>query len=116
MEANVPFSDKPWSSFSESDYTPEQWKAACLIHLSDSLAKDQHKLPVKEPGGPYNRNGIHSAAVALAGGRTPLKASPEKKRAAARKVISLYRQMDETAPESTYRIAGERRPEKAAGK
>ena len=106
------FSNKPWGDFGESDYTLEQWHEACLIHLHEGqmTSKAECKLAVKEPGGMYNRNGIHAAAAALAGARTPLKAPPEEKRKAARKLISLYRQMDALAPESTYRIAGEKRP------
>jgi hypothetical protein len=30
-EASMGVSNKPWSTFSESDYTPEQWYEACLI-------------------------------------------------------------------------------------
>jgi hypothetical protein len=67
-------------------------------------------LAVREPDGTLNRNGVHAAAAALAGARQSLQAPPDKKKAAARKLISLYREMDETAPESTYRIAGEKRP------
>lgn len=101
-------SNRPWSDFSESDYDLEQWHRACLIHLHDGepTAKSQCKLPVREPDGTLNRNGVHAAAAALAGARSILKAPPEEKRRAARMLIRLYRLMDEEPPESTKRIAG----------
>ena len=106
-------SDKPWSNFSESDYTPEQWIKACLIHMVDNpKAKSDGKLPVKEPDGTINRNGVHAAAGALAGARGGVQASPELKKAAAHKLISLYRELKEQAPDSVYRVAGEKPPAK----
>lgn len=60
-------SDKPWGQIKESDYDLEQWHRACLIHLHDGppTAKSQCKLPVREPDGTLNRNGVHAAAAAL---------------------------------------------------
>jgi len=101
----MPISNKPWGQFSESDYTPEQWVRACLIHLADDLVKVNHKLPVREPDGTLNRNGVHAAA-ALAGARGGVDAPPEKKRAAARALIRLYRELEEDPPESLRRLAG----------
>jgi hypothetical protein len=105
------FSDRPWGSISESDYTDaDQFCAACLIDLNPpgkEKVKANCKLPVKEPGGAYNRNAIHAAAAALAGARGGVQAPPEAKRKAARALIRLYRQMDEEPPESLRRIAGD---------
>lgn len=100
-------SDKPWSRFSESDYSLEQWHRACLIHLHDGepTAKDQCKLPVREPDGAVNRNGVHAAAAALAGARGGVKASPDEKRKAARALLRLYRELEEEPPESIKRLA-----------
>ncbi len=108
----MPFSNKPWSDYQESDYSPEQWKAACLIHLGDSNppVKDEHKLPVKEPSGTYNRNGIHAAAAVLAGARGGVDAPPDEKRKAAKKLLSLYKEMGDTPPDSLYRVAGVNKP------
>lgn len=103
----MPISNKPWSRFDESDYTPEQWRRACLIHMNpDSDNKADHKLPVREPDGTLNRNGVHAAAAALAGARGGVNAPPEKKRAAARALIRLYSELDEEPPESLRRLAG----------
>lgn len=100
-------SDKPWSRFSESDYSDEQWYEACLIKpaKSEYTARAQAKLPVREPDGTLNRNGVHAAAAALAGARGGVKASPEEKRKAARALIRLYRELDEEPPESIKRLA-----------
>ncbi|MGB9613893.1 MAG: hypothetical protein ACPL3B_00095 [Fervidobacterium sp.] len=103
-------SDKPWSNFSESDYDKEQWWDACLIHLvpkSEYTSKEQCKLPVKEPDGTYNRNGIHAAAAALAGARVGVDVPMELKRKAARVLVRLYQDLlDEEPPESIKRLAG----------
>jgi len=100
-------SEKPWSSFSESDYNDSQWYEACLIKppKSEYTAKNQAKLPVREPDGTLNRNGVHAAAAALAGARGGVKASPEDKRKAARELIRLYRELEEEPPESIKRLA-----------
>ncbi len=104
----VKVSTKPWSRFKESDYTLEQWHRACLIHLHKGkpTAKAQCKLPVREPDGTLNRNGIIAAAAALAGARGGVKAPREQKRKAARALIRLYRQaLKMEPPESIKRIA-----------
>ena len=105
-------SNRPWGNFAESDYTVEQWHRACLIHLHDGAptAKTECKVAVREPDGTLNRNALGAAAGALAGARSELVAPAEKKREAARKLIRLYREADEFAPQSTYNLAGEKRP------
>ncbi|MGB9856480.1 MAG: hypothetical protein ACPLKS_08100 [Caldisericum exile] len=64
-------SNKPWCDIKESDYNLQQWHRACLIHLHDGppTSKEKFKLPVREPNGDYTRNGIHAAAVYMAGAR-----------------------------------------------
>ena len=100
-------SNKPWSKFQESDYTLEQWHRACLIHQHEGemTSKAQCKLPVREPDGTINRNGVHAAAAALAGARGGVKATPEEKRRAARALLRLYRELEEEPPESIKRLA-----------
>jgi hypothetical protein len=100
-------SEKPWSDYTESDYTIEQWHAACLIHLHDGppTSKSQCKLPVKTPNGALNRNGVHAAAAALAGARSPLKAPPEQKAKAAGALRRYYSQLGETPPDSLKQSA-----------
>lgn len=95
-------SEKPWSSYTEADYSLQQWHNACLIHQHEGppTSKSQCKLPVKTPNGVLNRNGVHAAAAALAGARTPINASAEEKSKAAKALVRFYGQLDETPPPS----------------
>lgn len=95
-------SEKPWSAYTEADYTIEQWHSACLVHLHSGppTSKSECKLPVKTPSGALNRNGVHAAAAALAGARSPLKAPPEQKAKAARALRGYYNQLGEEPPDS----------------
>lgn len=106
----MPISDKPWGNISESDYKDAaSFCKASLIDLNKPGAekvKANCKLPVYEPGGALNRNAVHSAAAALAGARGGTNAPLEEKRKAARKLIALYRELDEEPPESIRRLAG----------
>ena len=104
----MPVSSRPWSSFSAADYTPAQYHRACLVHLHQGPveAKDDCKLPVREPSGALNRGGVHAAAAVLAGGRGGVAAPPEAKRRAARSLLSLYREIGDPPPDSLRRLAG----------
>lgn len=102
-------SDKPWEQFTEADYTPEQWAAACLIDTGEGLvtAKSRYKLPVREPEGSVNRAGAHAAAGALAGARGGVDASDEQKTAAAKKLVGIYKSdLDEDPPAGLLKAAG----------
>lgn len=102
QNAVVHISEKPWSDYSSSDYSIEQWHAACLIHQHEGAptSKGQCKLPVKTPAGAVNRNGVHAAAAALAGARGGVNASPEQIASAKRAIRRLYSQLGESPPES----------------
>ena len=95
-------SEKPWSEYTKTDYTPEQWHKACLIHLHDGspTAKDQCKLPVRTPGGAVSRPGVHAAAAALAGARGGVDAPAEAKNKAVSALIRLYGELGEDPPPS----------------
>jgi 2'-5' RNA ligase len=103
MSALRHVSETPWSDYSKSDYTLEQWHAACLIHTheGEATSKSECKLPVKTPDGALNRNGVHAAAAALAGARGGLKnVSEDQKKKAANALKRYYAQLDEEPPES----------------
>jgi hypothetical protein len=106
VEAAV--SDKPWSQFDQSDYTPEQWRRACLVDRGEEAGegKQRYALPVREPDGTLNRNAVHAAAGGH--GIAAVKGiSDEQRRAVARKLVSLYRnQLEEEPPESLLSLAG----------
>jgi hypothetical protein len=105
-------SDRPWSEISDSDYADaKDLCAASLIDLNragEEKKKELCKLPVREPrkmGGALNRNAVHAAAVVLAGGRGGVDAPADEKRKAARKLVRLYRELDEDAPDSITKLA-----------
>lgn len=103
-EAALEFvSDKPWSNFTQADYTPEQWKSACVLHLSDSLDKGQHKLPIKEPGGALNRNGVHAAAARFNQVQAPAEAKARAKSA----LRGAYSTLGEEVPDVLAALEGE---------
>ncbi|GBD17581.1 hypothetical protein HRbin27_00063 [bacterium HR27] len=107
-------SNRAWSSISESDYEDAvDFCEASLINLNQGprreWTKANCKLPVYEPrsmGRRLNRNAVHAAAAVLAGARGGVDAPPDAKRQAARKLIRLYRELDEEPPESLKRLAG----------
>lgn len=102
-------SNASWAQFTAADYSIEQWRRACLIDTGtgDPESKSRYKLPVKEPSGNVNRNGAHAAASVLGGGRGGVDAPAEAKRAAARKLVGIYRaDLQEDPPDSLLRMAG----------
>ena len=104
----MPISNRPWGDVSEADYTPEAFCRASLIDMNPSgepKVKARCKLPVKEPGGALNRNGVHAAAAVLAGARGGVDAPPDARRAAARRLIGYYRELDESPPPAIVRLA-----------
>lgn len=105
--AKAAVSDTAWSEFSKSDYDVAQWHRACLVHTHDGAAEDKGdcKLPVKEPSGTLNRNGVHAAAQRIG----QLKGvDADTKKAAAKKLVALYRnQLKEDPPDSLLELAGE---------
>jgi hypothetical protein len=95
-------SEKPWSMYTASDYSIEQWHAACLIHQHEGppTTKEQCKLPCKTPNGTVNRNGVYAAAAALGGARGGINASSEQKTKAAKVLIGYYKEMGKEPPAS----------------
>lgn len=91
-----------WGDIKESDYTVEQWHRACLIHQHQGppTSKAQCKLPVRTPTGALNRHGVHAAAAALAGARGGVNASRAEKEAAAKALVSHYKELDEQLPKT----------------
>lgn len=102
-------SDKPWGQFSASDYTPEQFCRAALVDENPSgepKRKENCHLPVMEPDGTVNRNGMMAAAAALAGARGGLKVSLPLRQQAARALLRMYRMHQMEPPDSLLRLAG----------
>lgn len=104
------FTNSSWDGAASNYPDTPSYCRACLINLNPEgsdpkdWTQDNCKLPVRTPSGDYNINAIHAAASALAGGRGGVKAPPETKAAAARKIKSLYGQMKEDVPDSLKRM------------
>jgi len=109
----MPFTDVPWSS-PESKLDVGAFCSVCLI--DENVGRDKIKakcyLPIRSrPGGPINKKAIHAAAGGY--GITRLKGvSADAKRKAAKRLVRIYAEMGEIAPESIYRVAGQVRPKK----
>lgn len=95
-------SEKPWSSYSEADYTLEQYASACLVSppKAQLTSKSQCKLPVKTPNGALSRAGVHAAAGALAGARGGVQLTAEERASAKTKLRGYYSQLNEEPPPS----------------
>jgi hypothetical protein len=96
-------STKPWSAYKESDYTPQQWHDACLIHLHDGpdYPKSDCKLPVKTPDGAVNQNGVFAAASRIGSTDAP----DAEKAKAAKQLVKLYQSMNKQPPGSVTKLA-----------
>lgn len=101
--SSIQIDESPWSNYKESDYTPQQWHKACLIHdhgPGEVSTKNKCKLPIRTPDGVVNRHGVYSAAAALAGARGGVKASSKQKASAHRELVTIYAKMDAKPPAS----------------
>ena len=100
--------NSPWDGSAARYPDADSYCAACLVDDNPSGAdktKNLCHLPVKEPNGDINSNGVHSAAAALAGGRGGVKLPPADKKKAAKALISLYGQMKQDVPPSIKNMA-----------
>lgn len=93
--------DRPWDG-SAARFEDDEYERACLVcRPGDESAKTRCSLPVLEPNGDLNINGMHAAASRL--NQTGL--SPELKGRAARKLVRYYRQAGEEAPPALVALA-----------
>jgi len=99
-------SDRPWGDYTQADYTPEQWAAACIVDkgVGDPASKERYALPVKEPNGDLSRGGVHAAAARI---NQVQGISSSARQTAARTLIRYYGQLGEDPPESLRRMAGQ---------
>jgi HK97 family phage prohead protease len=91
-------SDRPWSDFSPSDYSPDEWRAACLLDRGTGSESDmgRYELPVREPGGALNVNGLAAAAGRL---DQVQGISPGQREGLARKIVQLYSEANMSPPD-----------------
>lgn len=96
---------KPWSDYTQADYSPSQWKRACLIDTTEGEPEDKnrYRLPVREPGGTINHAGVRAAAARL---EQVTGISAEKKANAARQLVAHYRNdLKQDPPEGLLAMA-----------
>lgn len=91
----------PWNGSAER-FDDEQYERSCLVcRPGDGSAKERCSLPVLEPDGDLNIQGMHAAAQRL--NQTGM--SMEMKAQAARKLVRYYRQAGETPPPALLSFA-----------
>lgn len=109
-EGKASVTDKPWDG-SASRFDDTQWRRSCVLDRADCgdasgmSAKERYSLPVREPNGTLNRNGVHAAA----GGRgvSRVNACSAAKKKAAGRLVRFYRgPLGEDPPESLTNLAG----------
>jgi len=99
-------SNGPWDG-SASRFTDEQYASSCVLDRADCAAdwknrppKERYSLPIREPGGALNSNGVAAAAGRLKG----TKACPAAKKAAAKRIVAAYGTIKQDPPDGTVRV------------
>jgi len=101
-------SNAPWDGSASRWSDTASYCKSCLIDEnepgtpSDKKVQSKCHLPVYEPGGALNKNGLSAAAGRLMQTQT----SPANKKAAARKLKRLYAEAKMDVPDSVKRVAG----------
>jgi hypothetical protein len=100
-------SEAAWDGDAASFKDADEYCSSCLVDANPAgkpKTKALCHLPVKK-GGTLNRTAMGSAAAALAGARGGVSISAAQKKAAARKLMGYYRQINEDAPDSLKALA-----------
>jgi Mu-like prophage I protein len=92
--------DNAWDG-SASRFTDEQYVRSCVLDRKycgegDLPPKQRCSLPIREPGGELNRNGVHAAAARV----NQVSACDEAKAKAKAKLRSAYGELGEEPPDS----------------
>jgi HK97 family phage prohead protease len=94
--------NRPWDG-SAARFEDDEYERSCLVcRAGDEPPKTRCSLPVLEPNGDLNIQGMHAAASRLS--QTGL--SSDEKAKAARKLVRYYRQAGETPPPNLLATAG----------
>jgi HK97 family phage prohead protease len=95
--------DKPWDG-SAGRFTDQEYERSCVLDrkacggdMADAPPKTRCSLPIKEPNGDLNRNGVHAAAGRIG---SVTNACPEAISSAKASLRSAYKQLGETPPPS----------------
>src|SRR5581483_2894069 len=95
--------DRAWDG-STSRFSPDEYARSCLIDRGPGVAsaEERYSLPVREPSGELNRNAVHAAAARIG----QVDAPRSLVIAAARKLVSLYRDvLEEEPPDGLLKLA-----------
>src|SRR5262245_29850982 len=84
-------SNRDWAQFSASDYSPAEWRAACLVDrgVGDPDHKGRYAVPVREPSGDVNRQAVLSAARL---GHEMVGLTDAQRQTAARRLVRIMRE------------------------
>jgi len=94
--------DHPWDG-SAGRFEEDEYARSCLVDRGgDGPVKERCVLPILEPNGDLNIQGMHAAASRLS--QTGL--TPQEKGQAARKLLRYYRLAGETPPQNLLATAG----------
>ena len=94
-------SEAAWDGNAADYPDAESYCRACLIDANPAGAaktKGLCHLPVKTASGTLNRTAMGAAAAALVGARGGVKVTPAQKKAAAKKLLGMYRQIEADPP------------------
>lgn len=92
---------RPWNG-SASRFEDDEYERSCVVcRTGEGSVKERCSLPVLEPNGDLNVNGMHAAASRLNQTSLPM----DLKAQAARKLIRYYRQAGEDAPPMLVQMA-----------
>jgi len=93
--------NRPWDG-SASRFEDDEYERSCLVcRTGDDPPKTRCSLPVLEPKGDLNIQGMHAAASRL----NQASLSMQEKATAARKLVRYYRRANETPPPSLVALA-----------
>lgn len=105
--------DSPWDDRS-SRYDDEQYFTACVLDRGDCAhdwknmpVKSRYTLPIREPNGALNRNGVRKAAGRL----SSMKACVAAKQSAAVKIQAAFASLKEDPPDDVKMLAASRQTE-----
>ena len=106
----MPFSDDKWDVSKLTELDADDYCEVCLVDFNpsgQSKVKGRCRLPVRyTPDGPFNKATIRNAMGRI----FQLKGAPaDKKRAAARRLVSLAREAEISVGESVLKLAGMRK-------
>lgn len=107
------FTDAPWDGSASNYKDTDAYCSACLIDQNDGSGpkvQAKCKLPYKTPSGAVSKGALRAISGALQGSRGGVEASPDDKRAAAKKIIPLMKEAKIDVGDGLYKVAGMQPP------